>query len=133
MRIVISLLTVCLLLFAPFVSAQNQITITFAWEQQLPDDQSQFRGWQFYYGVNPGGPYEPLGGPILWTGTVEPEYTASQMIEVPAGEETMLYFVVTALDKSNNESEPSNEVHWMADFKPPAGPINLRVTIIPAQ
>jgi hypothetical protein len=111
------------LCFVPPAMAGTK-TLTFAWEQVVPDD---FDGWFLHYGTEPGVYDQKLW--IPYSGTVEESYTSDKEIPAPDGQETTFFFALTAVDKSGNASDYSNEVQATLDFQGPADPQNFSVTI----
>lgn len=107
-------------------------TLNFAWEQAAADTASvSFGGWKLY-GKTQSETNSRLLATINYAGSQQATYTASQPIESPDGAETAWTFYMTAFDRSGNESAPSAQVSWTADFAPPTVPLNLRITVVPA-
>lgn len=107
-------------------------TLNFAWEQAAADTQkADFGGWKLYGKTKSETNYRLLAT-IHYAGAQQATYTASQSIESPDGAETAWTFYLTAFDRSGNESAPSAQVAWTADFAPPTVPLNLRITVVPA-
>jgi hypothetical protein len=107
-------------------------TLNFAWEQAAADTASvSFGGWKLY-GKTQSETNSRLLATINYAGSQQATYTASQPIESPDGAETAWTFYLTSFDKAGNESAPSAQVSWTADFAPPTVPLNLRITVVPA-
>ncbi len=98
-------LTLCL---AGQVLAQTeeQETVRFMWNHNPPADMSHYLIYEYYGpGGNPSGlvlniPYKD--------GTVEP-FMSDQQITLPCDIETERCYRISAVDKTNNESPPSDE------------------------
>jgi len=89
-------------------------TRTFAWEQRLPAP-NDLAGWKLYQSKTSGGPYTLIQTiPFVATQT---EYQASASIKVPDSRVKTLYFVLTAYDRSGNESRYSNETSLTLHFQ----------------
>lgn len=115
---------VCLFLFSGVCLAGTK-TLNFAWNQEMSAD---FAGWKLYSSETAGGPYT-LFTTVNYNGTVLPEYTSSQNLVSPDGEQKTYYFTLTAFDLAANESGRSNEVSTVIDFLAPGVPIQLKVTV----
>jgi hypothetical protein len=107
MKILIAVLALVFLL--PVVAN----SITFEWDSVVADD---------------------LAGYRLYMSPTSNTYTAGHLIEIPVGTTTVtvvipnadLYFVCTAFDTNNNESEHSNEIFVakVVDTEAPPAPTN---------
>lgn len=89
------------------IAGARSAQITFAWDRNPEPDISCYR----IYRTTTAGQYtfvknHPDDNDLVWEGT---ENTAT----VTAGE--TCWFVVTAVDRAGNESEPSDEVAYQAD------------------
>src|SRR3972149_7031025 len=103
-----SLLTAILLSFLfPHVAWSLSLKLTWNPGQEL--DLSNYR---VYKGNSSGGPYE-LVGTIMASSS--PEF----IWQAPDGMDQTVFFVVTAVDESGNESLNSNEVSEKIDLLPP--------------
>jgi len=100
--------------------------ITATWEQQV-EDLPQLLKWTLHYGTTKGGPYTNLID-IAYDGTNGPFFT-DEVIVVPDNAETTYYFMMTAWDKSGNESVPSDELSLDFDFLPPGAPFSIKITV----
>ena len=100
-------------------------TLHFTWEQTITTD---FAGWKLYKSETAGGPYDYF----TTIDYVEPqtEYTTTQVVTVPDGQTTTLYFVLTAFDDQGNESGYSGEASITLDFEAPPVPITLTITVV---
>jgi len=90
---------------------------TFAWEQNV-DDLPQMKEWRMYWSDAAGGPYTAVldtdGNPIIIPyDPLDPDgiYDSTQIMIVPGtpGTTVTKYFVLTAVDQSDNESDYSAE------------------------
>jgi hypothetical protein len=109
---------------------QRAIELSFEWQQAAADTQagSDFAGWKLYRAETSGGPWTLLAT-INYSGTPAAAYTTTQSMTSPIGEEKTWYFVLTAFDRSGNETTYSNEALARVDFKPPGVPSQFTVTI----
>lgn len=101
-------------------------TLTFQWEQDISSD---FAGWKLYLSQTSGGPY-------VYAATIDfvsqqTKYTSEEIIDAPDNQVTVLYFVFTAFDTANNESDYSNEVNHEFDFEAPANPFSVTIIVSP--
>jgi hypothetical protein len=103
----------------------GQKTITFQWDSNTEADMA---GYKLYKGSAAGGPYTFIVSIPYLPGV--PTQTSPTDIIVPDGTETVIYFVLTAYDISNNESGYSNEVNARIDFKPPGNPVQFIIKVI---
>jgi hypothetical protein len=104
-------LTLCLFLFTAFA---NSAEVTLLWD---PNSESDLAGYKVYYGTNPDGQYEgtdagqgasPITLPLENLSDVNnPEYTLTGL-----DGSKIYYFVVTAFDTEDLESDFSNEVKY---------------------
>ena len=69
-----------------------------------PNSETDLAGYKVYYGITQGGPYNSSGSPKIIIGNIPTE----TLTDLTPGQ--TYYIVVTAYDKSNNESGHSNEV-----------------------
>ena len=113
------------LLVLPTWATAGEKTLTFQWNQVLSDD---FAGWKLYKAEVAGGPYVKHGNDILFVAEQE-AYESTQIFISPNTETHIYYFVLTAFDKSANESAFSNEVSARIDFQAPLVPVTLQVTV----
>ena len=118
-------LMLCGLLVLPGWAIAGEKTLTFQWNQVLSDD---FAGWKLYKSEVAGGPYVKHGNDILFVAE-EQTYESAQVLISPDTETHIYYFVLTAFDKSANESAFSNEVSARIDFQAPLVPVTLQVTV----
>ena len=125
-KILILLLLCATLLGLTVFSFAGTKTLTFAWNQTLPDP-NDLAGWKLYSSQTPGGPYT-LAATIPFAGA-QTEYTSAQPFVSPDGQRKTYYFVLTAFDTSGNASGYSNEVSATIDFEAPGVPIQLKVTV----
>jgi hypothetical protein len=110
-------------------TSTRMIALDFLWEQPAADtSRSDFAGWNLYRGEAAGGPYVLLAT-INYGGTAQTTYTVQQEMDSPVGQEKDWYFVLTAFDKSGNESVFSNEALARVDLKPPSAPVMFKVTV----
>ena len=114
--------------FAGFAFATEK-PITFEWEQ-AGTDLATMDKWTLYYSETAGGAYLKLVDiPYV---SEEATYSHTEPITlVNAGEERTIYFVLTASDKSGNESGYSNEVNALIDFKAPGSPFSFKIVVVP--
>lgn len=107
------------------------LTLTFAWQQPMSPG---LKGWNLYMS---GASGEYQGEPILsvsYDGNPQNEYTSQTDIFSPDAETHIYYFVLTAFDDAepdSNESGYSNEVSRVIDFEAPGVPFYLTVEIKP--
>ncbi len=131
-----TILIICmtLALLAPAAIAQEpmkQKEVPLTWQASPEPD---LNAYNLYYDfqpiVGPGPPtadVKPQFGPITIrvpedrSAPVQHPYT----VEVPPGTEGTIYFVVTAVDTSGNESGYSNTHEEPYDFLAPAPPVGL--------
>jgi hypothetical protein len=111
-------------LLIPVLCFAGTKTLTFQWDSNTEED---IVGYRIYKGSAVGGPYSKIGDIPHVPGTTQ---TSPANIVVPDGEDTTLYFVVTAYDLSGNESGYSNEVSAKIDFKPPANPHTFIIKVV---
>ena len=122
----ILILTVLALFILSGLAIAGQKTITFQWD--YPSPPSDLGGFNFYTASKAGGPYTKATSIPYVAG--QTQYTSAQNLTSPDGAETVMYFVVSAYDKSNNESVKSNEVTYTFDFLAPPGPINFIIKVV---
>lgn len=104
----------------------GQKTITFQWD--YPEPPTDLAGFNFYTAAKAGGPYTRVTSIPYVAG--QTQYTSPQNLTAPDNAETIMFFVVSAYDKSNNESAKSNEVTYTFDFLAPPGPINFIIKVV---
>jgi len=109
--------------------ALAECSVEFSWS---PNPESFVTGYNIYYGTSPGGPYSFVvnaGNPAPVDGLIHG--TVSGLTEG-----NTYYFVATAYDADDNESEPCAEVSYTCpdspspppvDTTPPAPPTGLGV------
>ena len=108
-----------LLLCFLFVDMANAKTVgnTLKWDANIEAD---LAGYRIYQGTISGGPYTKIGEVIIPTTTYNVSVTEN------ADKITTFYFVVTAFDTTNLESDYSNQVSVVVDNRTsPAPPKNL--------
>jgi hypothetical protein len=123
---------ICFMLVAVFfglvVSANaGSKSLTFLWNQNAAD-MPQLKEWRLFQADTATGPWTPFFT-VTYNGVVLQDYTGTGNLTVPDGTEKTVYFSVTAVDKSNNESGRSNVVSALIDFLAPSVPVTLRVTV----
>ena len=103
-KILFILAMTCLFVVLPvLINNAFPADVTLQWDANTEPD---LAGYKVYYGTSPGQYGDPI---ILDTVT---EYT----MHMP--DDIMYFFMVTAFDQGNNESDPSNEVFCINDIKP---------------
>lgn len=120
-RVVLLLLSI-VLCFSIAYGAEKEMTV--AWEQEasdLPENGGDLAKWNLYRSEDPALVWGSwiLIGEILYNGG---ELTHTFTVTVPDGEETSLWFKMTAVDSAGNESAPSDVQEGaptVIDFKPP--------------
>jgi uncharacterized protein YxeA len=124
MKKVIFLCLALVLCCASLVHAAPK-SLTFAWEQA--GSITDLAGWKLY---------EVTGTPKVYTLFVtipyvsqQATYTSAQTIEFPNGAVTTKTYVLTAYDKSGNESAKSNEASATVDFEAPNVPTVFTITV----
>jgi len=116
---------------ATTASAQITKGIRIAWEQDSGMNGTahpEFAGWKVWRSDTPGGPYE-IVTIIPFTG-VQTDYQSDQQIEVPAGQITHIYSVLTAYRNDGIESTNSSEIDIEIDLTSVSPPGNYSYTII---
>jgi hypothetical protein len=130
-RLVRILTLFCVFIFLFILAAVPALagtkTLTFGWQQNATD-LPQMQDWKLYKADAAGGPYT-LFATIPYNGTPAQEYTSTNPLTSPDGQEKTYYFVVRATDKQGNSSGYSNEVAALIDFLSPSVPVTLRVTV----
>lgn len=104
--------------------------VTLGWEHigwQDPD----FYGWRVRYSAREGGSIRQLGLDVLYESGTPREYFAQQIVGLEGRKTTCRLHVVSVSPPGLTESEPSNEISVVADFKDSVAPVMLRVTIVP--
>ena len=124
MKTFLKALLICSLLMVMCVFAGEK-TLNFTWEQTITPD---FAGWNLYKSEVADGPYEFFA--TIDYVSEQSEYTSTQLVTVPDGETTTLYFILSAFDTSGNESDGSNEASITIDYQPPPIPITLTITVV---
>jgi hypothetical protein len=99
-----AILIVFSLIFVPLLSEK---TLTFAWQQQLPEP-NDLAGWRLYQSRSPGDPYTLIG--TVPFKEKQTEYRVSRKVVLSEGGGRTLHFALRAFDTSGNESRLSNEV-----------------------
>jgi len=99
-----AILTIFSLILVPL---RSEKTLTFAWQQQLPDP-NDLAGWRLYQSQSPEGPYALIG--TIPFKEKQTGYRVSKKVSLPEGGGRKLHFVLRTFDTSGNESRPSNEV-----------------------
>jgi hypothetical protein len=128
-KCMIVLMVVLMALMASFVQAETNITFT--WDQEISPD---FAGWRLYTKTDLAADYPDRDSEefftIPYSGTPADSY--EKRIVIPAVEgDTTFYFVVTAFDTSDNESDYSNQVFTtIKDETPPGEPQSFILTIV---
>lgn len=102
--------------------------LTFLWEQAA-DDLPVLDHWELYQSEDAlaAWPWTKTGD-IPYAGTPGDTYDAIFSITVPDGQETSLYFKMTAVDTAGLTSDPSalgDPAPVVIDFKPPAAVADL--------
>lgn len=104
--------------------------LTFNWEQTISTD---FAGWNLYMKADSTGNGDLANYTkvmtIPYSGSEEVTYEQDFDLNSPDGEVHTYYFVLTAFDTSDNESDASNEVDASIDFEKPSKPSNIRVVV----
>ncbi len=121
------LLIMIVLLFVVFansVNADNQVTLT--WDEPIEDiAKGDFGGWKIYSATVQGGPYSESATIAYDTSF---DYQAVVTIPEITGNPVTYYFVVTAFDTAQNETDYSNEVFKeFTDTTPPGVTVNVRI------
>ena len=125
-KIAIAVLSVLLATSIAFSqTVDKQKTLTFAWEQEISSD---FAGWTLYKSNLSGEGYTKVIDIEYVSGQTQP-YEMDVVMTFPDGQENRVYFVMTARDVDGNESEFSNEVSTIIDFKSPNSPVRLIIKV----
>ena len=113
----------CLVFGAGAFAAEK--SVTFGWQQTISAD---FAGWKLSKADKSGGPYEIVADiPYV---SAQDQYTTKQVLVVPGGAVTKLYFVLEAFDKSGNGSGYTDEIPGEIDFEGPEKPITFKILVI---
>jgi len=119
---------VSLVMWAALVHAAEG-PIKLGWNYDNPP--ADLAGFRVYASTTAGGQaLGPDSTDLLATLPHDPgttEHTAQATLTVPGGEETEMFFIVTAYDTSGNESGPSNEVSKVFDFKAPPNVVEIYI------
>jgi len=97
--------------------ALAECSVEFSWS---PNPESFVTGYKIYYGTSQGGPYNfvvDVGNPAPVDGLIHG--TVNGLVEG-----NTYYFVATAYDADENESEPCAEVSYTCPDSPPPPPPN---------
>ena len=130
MKPVINLLLTMVLIYADAKLGNNVFQATVSWEHEGWED-PDFYGWRIRYAIRPEGPFRQLGADAIYAGGTSPEHYGQDIVGIQ-GKETTCRFTVTAVSPPGlTESEPSNEISVVADFRGSTIPVVLRVTIVP--
>ena len=127
-NVVVVLIAIMIAVFGMVAIANSaDKPLTFGWGQAAVD-LPQLDKWTLYYSETAGGPYTKITD-ILYV-SEQDEYQHTETITIVGdGEEKTIYFVLTATDKESNESDYSNEVNKLIDFKAPNVPITFTIVI----
>jgi hypothetical protein len=130
MKPVINLLLKMTLVYTDPKLGNNVFQATMRWEHAGWED-PDFYGWRVQYAIRPEGPFRQLGPDIMYAAATSPEYATQDIVGIQ-GKETTCRFTVTSVSPPGlTESEPSNEISAVADFRGSDVPVVLRVTIAP--
>lgn len=126
-KLVVILVALFVLAISSFTFAGEK-TGVFSWEQVIPQD---FGGWYLYHSLLPGVEVieENKLTTITYEGFEQTVYESEQVLISTDGEEITHYFVLTAFDLKENESDASNEVSCVIDFESPSTPFTLKIII----
>ena len=111
-----------IILFCLWASVGFAESVNFSW---IPNTESDLAGYRIYYGETQGTNYTN----VVTYDYLIPE-SDGRMHGIVSGliAEHIYYFVCTAFDTSNNESNYSNEVSTtVQNTEPPNTPIDLRI------
>jgi len=123
MKKLVAILLILFFLFVVNLSAKS-VGVQFGWQQDIPSP-NDLKGWKLYKSSTAGGPYSLITEiPFV---TVQTEYTVTVSIDYPDNQKTKYFYVLTAIDISNNESGYSNEVAKEVDFLSPVAPKVFRI------
>jgi len=122
------ILVALFVLAIPSFTFAGEKTGVFSWEQVIPQD---FGGWYLYHSLSPGVGVteENKLTTITYEGFEQEVYESEQVLLSADGEEVAHYFVMTAFDLKENESDASSEVSCVIDFESPSTPFTLKVII----
>ena len=118
--------------FAPIVEATNFAValngddVTFEWEQA---DINRVAKWLLYMSETSGTDYNQLAE-IIYTGQPGPQYSTTETMTVPPGEEKTFYFVLVTFNKFDVFSQNSLEVSVTIDKTQPAPVFNFRLKVV---
>ena len=130
MKPVINLLLTMLLIYVDPKLGNNVFQATVRWEHKGWED-PDFYGWRIRYAIEPEGPFRQLGADAIYAAASAPEHYAQDIIGIE-GRKTTCRLTVTGVSPPGlTESEPSNEVSVVADFRNSTVPVVLRVTVVP--
>ena len=110
MKKIFILITVLFFALSMSVYADEDFTLTFAWEQRT-EDLPSLEKWTLYMRDSAGG--EAIQSmDVFYLGGDGPTFETVQafIIQGMPGDEVQRFFVVTAWSKNGEESDPSNEV-----------------------
>ena len=125
MKKIIFLGFLLLLLFCSSAIAEDNMTLSFEWNQQGEVD-----GWKLYESLVSGDNYT-LVTEIPKESGDNGTYTTDQVIYAPTGQVTTKYIVLTSYLSNGKESSYSNEVSYTFDFREtPQPPFSLKIVIV---
>lgn len=125
-KFLVALVLVLAVVFCGLPAMAGDKQLIFQWEQTLTSD---FYGWKLYMSETAGGPYIQFGADIVYDGNPASDYSSTEILTSPDGQEKTYYFVVNAWDIEGNFSGDSNEVNVLIDFLAPGVPVSLTVTV----
>lgn len=124
-------LVIYLAIFAWYgLAAAADRGIEFEWEHDGVD----LAGFRLYYGLASGSYTNTVD--IAYEVNADPAAPANAWvskdfrIEAPADAQTIYYFAMTAFDAAGNESDFSNEISVLIDFKGPNKVFNLKIKVV---
>jgi len=126
---ILFLAIVALFSFSFNVVAQETMTITLGWDADLSVIEPDLQDYNIYYKLDADTGFTFHDTVRIDRSSTETRMTSQVPLTVPTGYEGNICFYVTAVDTSQNESKPSEEVCVRYDKTPPAPPSGVIVDI----
>jgi hypothetical protein len=130
MKPVINLLLKMTLIYVDQKLGNNVFQATVSWEHAGWED-PDFYGWRIYYAIRPEEPLRQLGEDVIYAQGTSPEHYAQHIVGAGGVKTTCRLAVTSVSPPGLKESEHSNEIPVIMDFRDSTSPVILRVTIVP--